>query len=828
MLKQGSFATALSLFLMTAAGHLFAQSAAAVPGEYLVVIDPAKTNVSVAAATLRRNTGGQVDIVAPKTGILKVTAQAGANGSEERAFAALAANAPGVLSVEPNVQYQFNAEKPAAFAGVQALLATQELFASSPNDPLRGEQWYLGPIRAPEAWDVRTSSDIVVAVLDSGFHHNHKDLVYQWLVNEAEFPPDGIDSDANGFVDDISGWDFVNNDNSANCDRFDFQGQTVWEFHGTHVAGIIGARGNDGYGVTGMCWNVRMLPLKVGHGMTVNLDAAAAAMEYACDRGAKVINCSFSGSGGEAVMRAAVRNAATKGALVVAEAGDSSMDNDASPVFPAALEEPNLLTVAATDDVHQDRLTDFSNYGWGTVDLAAPGRNILSTMPDLANSDQRVDAWSKLEGTSMASPIAAGAAALVWMQNPSMTPLQVKKALKASVDEFMLLEGKCESGGRLNVQKAMQAAKTNHTPTATAMQYQSLECKGTQNIVTLVSTVNDYDGGTLSVEWRVSDVLKKSQPAISAGSVASFEYDFPHGTSVVELRVTDPDGAYAVRSTVVTVEDTISPKVVVAPTATLKVNRGELFASRGRIPRPSVTDVCDPSPTLTNDAAPRLPIGRHVVRWTATDNEGNKTLAKQTVKVVNTPPRANAGRDIVVSTAENAMSVRMNGAGSSDADGHELSYRWDGASLSFPTAISPLGRFPIGKTRVRLVVRDEAGATSVDYVNVTVRRRAARSENAALADQYAAAAYGHAYQSAAGRAYDPTAVASYGLTEKAYLLGAYAGDQDPSLRSLQAQFSQGAGEGFYASFLASGDPEALLAASYSYAAMASGQRETLK
>ncbi|MDO8950660.1 MAG: S8 family serine peptidase [Actinomycetota bacterium] len=257
---------------------------------------------------------------------------------------------------------------------------------TGPNDPLYPEQWSLSnygqtggasgaDISAPEAWAAHGtgSKDIVVAVVDEGSDIYHEDLAGQIWVNTDEIPGNGRDDDKNGYVDDVNGYDFVNRDATV-YDAVD------GDRHGTHVSGIIGATGNNGKGIAGVNWNVTIMPVKfLGMGGGTDYDGAEAII-YAVDNGADVINCSWGGSYSQ-VIEEALQYAADKGVLVVAAAGNdgSDVDTGGGSFYPASSEVTAVVTVASTNK--DDLLSDFSNYGATSVDLGAPGEDVLSTLP---------------------------------------------------------------------------------------------------------------------------------------------------------------------------------------------------------------------------------------------------------------------------------------------------------------------------------------------------------------------------------------------------------------------------------------------------------------
>lgn len=314
-----------------------------------------------------------------------------------------------------------------------------------PNDTRWSDLWGMVKINATGAWDVTTgSTNVIVAVIDTGIDLTHPDLVSNlWKnVSEANGLP-GVDDDGNGKIDDTNGWDFVNNDNNPLDDNG----------HGTHCAGTIGAVGNNALGVVGVCWKVQLMALKAGNaaGMLADSDTAEA-IRYASDKNADVISASFGGSGASSTERDAIVYANSKGVLFVAAAGNDGANNDTVPSYPASFDLPNIVSVAATDQ--NDALASFSNYGQTSVDLAAPGVNIYSTVPG-GNIDSK-------QGTSMACPHVAGAAALLLSANPSYTPLQVKEALLSTVDKLPALAAKTVSGGRLNVKNMIALQDSDH------------------------------------------------------------------------------------------------------------------------------------------------------------------------------------------------------------------------------------------------------------------------------------------------------------------------------------------------------------------------------
>ena len=264
------------------------------------------------------------------------------------------------------------------------------------------------------------TSNITVAVIDTGIDYNHPDLVNNLWHN----------------TDGSVGWNFVANNNNP----YDDNG------HGTHVSGTIGAEGNNGVGVAGINWHVRIMALKfldsAGNGTT---SAAVQAIYWADNHGAKILNNSWAGGGYDSALASAISYTQQVGVIFVAAAGNDGTNNDVTPTYPANYAYNNVISVAATDA--NDNLASYSNYGKSTVTLAAPGSNILSTTPN--------DTYSYYSGTSMATPHVTGALALVWGEHPDWNYTQVMAAVLNTVDQNSNLAGKVETGGRLNLYKAV-------------------------------------------------------------------------------------------------------------------------------------------------------------------------------------------------------------------------------------------------------------------------------------------------------------------------------------------------------------------------------------
>lgn len=291
-------------------------------------------------------------------------------------------------------------------------------------------------IDAPEAWDLCTGSDeVIIAVIDTGVDYNHPDLAGNIWTNPGEIAGNGIDDDNNGYIDDIHGWDFFNEDNNPLDDNG----------HGTHCAGTIGAIGNNGQGVAGVTWHAKIMPLKYANadGSGLYSDATAAIL-YANKMGARVMSNSWGGTSYSYTLESAINSS---DALVVCAAGNSASNIDTNPFYPASYSSPQVLTVASS--TKNDTISSFSNYGVISVDVAAPGESIYSTLPN--------GSYGYKTGTSMATPHVAGLAGLLYAYHQGITYTEAKSAILASVDEKISLSGKVGTGGRINAYQSLLA-----------------------------------------------------------------------------------------------------------------------------------------------------------------------------------------------------------------------------------------------------------------------------------------------------------------------------------------------------------------------------------
>ncbi len=327
---------------------------------------------------------------------------------------------------------------------------TLELFAADPSENV---QWFLdnaggslygypltadADIDANAAWATSTGNGVVVAIVDSGVQLNHPDLASRIWTNPGETScVDGVDNDANGFVDDCQGWDFGNGDKDPS--------PTVSD-HGTHVAGTVGSPRN-GVGGVGVAPDARLMALKIDNNAgTINISAAAAAIYYAADNGAKVINASWGSSTPTSTLQNALAYAATKNVIVIAAAGNNAQTlTNASTFYPAGYWTSNTNVVSVASSAMDDALSGFSNRG--LVTLSAPGSLIYATITG--------SGYDFKQGTSMASPVVAGIAALV-LANENLTPSQMRQRLIDTVDHPATL-GAAGGAGRVNAAAAVAA-----------------------------------------------------------------------------------------------------------------------------------------------------------------------------------------------------------------------------------------------------------------------------------------------------------------------------------------------------------------------------------
>ncbi len=413
-----------------------------------------------------------------------------------------------------------------------------------PNEPLFSRQWGLvnngnfsldaskmdADIDMDLAWELEQGdSNITIAVLDSGFKLDHPELSGRIWKNHLEIPGNGIDDDSNGYVDDVQGWDFVNNDNDPTDDHG----------HGTNVAGIAAATGNNSAGYAGVDWNAKVMILKILDNQNFgNYTNWALAIRYAADNGANIFNMSVGGSGFSQLMESAIQYANTKNAIVVACMMNT---NTSVPYYPAAYAETIAVGSTDADDTRTNPFfwsnTSGSNYG-SHIDLVAPGNYIYGL-----SSTSNTNFGSYWGGTSQATPLVVGVGALLLAQNPNLTTEDMRNILRNTADDQVGNSQEDTPGfdnyygaGRLNAYQALSAVSNTKGPVA-----------GEGNFVVFPNPVNAKSAG---IKFQTPENFREDfQMEISdMGGKNVFSKKVKHsGTHFFEIPVSLPPGFYAVR-----------------------------------------------------------------------------------------------------------------------------------------------------------------------------------------------------------------------------------------------------------------------------------------
>lgn len=406
----------------------------AVPGEFLVKLRAGNSR-KLAPSVLSQMLGGPIRHLSSQSGSVLVR-----RPSIEIASSALQrlSDSPFVEYAEPNYIYKIN---------------------RLPNDPELSKLWGLinvgqldsagtegisgVDIGVESAWNLSVgSSAVVVAVIDTGVDETLPDLSPNMWVNAQEqngMP--GVDDDSNGFVDDVHGYDFANKDGQPRDDHG----------HGSHCSGTIGAKGDDNLGIVGVAWNVKIMAVKfLGADGSGNLADAVEAIDYATTMGANIMNNSWGGGGYSKALEEAIQRSEKAGVLFVAAAGNSSLNSDIKPSYPASYSVGNIVSVAAVDN--KGELAEFSNWGKTSIHVAAPGVNIFSTTPS------GYESWS---GTSMAAPHVSGVAALLLASDMGLNNIELKNRLISFAKPSRRLRNKVVSG-MVNAYHAI--TQTPHQP----------------------------------------------------------------------------------------------------------------------------------------------------------------------------------------------------------------------------------------------------------------------------------------------------------------------------------------------------------------------------
>ena len=461
-----------------------AKAPTTVPNEVIVRWKP---GVSVSSRVSARQTHGTVKV--ESVGLARAEKVKVVDGSSVSSTVAELNADPRVDFAQPNFRYTSNTEplEPKLW-GLDNTGQTPEANYSGPGTP-------DVDINAPQAWATTTGdSSVVVAVIDTGVDIGHSDLVGAKWTNPGEIQNNGIDDDANGYIDDLHGWDFLNN-NASVYDGVTCSGGEDEDFHGTHVAGTIAAQRNN-MGVVGVAPGVRVMSLKALGCSGGDTSTVIDALNYAKAEGVKIVNMSLGGSGFDKAFKAAIDDS---GILVVAAAGNEGGNNDLPKAsqYPASYGDDrgpfdpcsytseeicygervapsqNVLSVASVNNVAS--LSSFSNYGVNSVDVAGPGESIVSTIPlsDCSIASEyplkRTCRYAWLDGTSMATPHVAGTAALVLSTNLALTPAQMKSRIMSTTRPLPALSGKISTGGLVDANGAVLGVSAVRQATAMSL-----------------------------------------------------------------------------------------------------------------------------------------------------------------------------------------------------------------------------------------------------------------------------------------------------------------------------------------------------------------------
>ncbi len=572
---------------------------------------------------------------------------------------------------------------------------------NTPGDPSFGLLWGLentgqsggisgADIGAPRAWGITTgSSEMVVGVTDTGVDYTHEDLAANIWTNPGEIPGNGIDDDNNGYVDDIHGINAI----TGSGDPMDDEG------HGTHVAGTIGAVGDNGVGVTGVNWNVKMMALKFldasGGGYTSD---AIECLDYVLmmknNHGVNIrlTNNSWGGGGYSRALYEAIDAAGKAGMLFMAAAGNSSTNNDAAPSYPASYELDNIISVASVNN--RDGLSSFSSYGKKSVDLGAPGSNILSTLPG--------NAYGFYSGTSMATPHVAGAAALIWAGTPSYDATQVKALILSSVDPVAVLQNTTVTGGRLNVANALYTLKP---PSANAGGPYS---GAVDSIITLDAGASfDPDGRITAYAWDwesdgTFDEILETPVTEHAWALA--------GTFTVTLKVTNNSGLSSISSTSVTISEGLS-----ADPSALKLGPGESSAitvTGGTAPYTALSSAPEIASVYMDDETALVTgNGQGEAVITIADTDGNRTEVLVTAHI----PLAVSPAGLTLAEGETGSVTILSGLPPYTVETDDPAVATAGVSGTTVT-VTAASLFSMGST---VMTVSDAEGTNVDVV-VTV------------------------------------------------------------------------------------------------------------
>ena len=434
-----------------------------------------------------------------------------------------------------------------------------------PNDPKYPEQWSLPLMKLPQAWAIEKGNrNVVIAIIDSGIDYRHDDLAPKAWINPGEMPENGLDDDGNGYIDDVYGWDFTDAPNlQAEGDYLEGDNEPIDEKgHGTHVAGIAGAMPDNGIGIAGVAWDCPLMAIRaglsIGGSSRMQDDDSAAAIVYAVDNGASVVNMSWGSERRSFVIQDAIDYAYARGAILVAAAGNSQKP---TAIFPAAYRK--VIAVASTEQ-NQQRFYQ-SNFG-ASVDIGAPGNVILST--------QIHNQYRLLTGTSMASPHVAGVAALLLAKRPALTHEEVRHILISTADpvyqeESEALDERFVGAGTVNAERALLASGV--------LQARILAPEtnsGGADSINIVGTAGGYKFRSWQLSYGESTVPTQFTPFTQSSNAQKIGETLavwdtttvPEGIYTVRLTATATDGQQIHDQVVLSVDRT--PPQIISLTAT--------------------------------------------------------------------------------------------------------------------------------------------------------------------------------------------------------------------------------------------------------------------
>ena len=497
---------------------------------------------------------------------------------------------------------------------------------ATPDDPLFSQLWGMNQaanndIDAPEAWDIYTGDpNYRVAIIDTGIDFNHPDLQGNIWINPGEIANDGIDNDGNGYIDDVSGWDFTGTGLGTKFATGDNNPQDG-NGHGTHVAGTIAGKGNNAVGVAGVVWGAKIVPLKflddAGSGST---SAAVMAIQYCQTNGIKLSNNSWGGGGFSTALGNAISAAGAADHLFVAAAGNSSLNIDGLiKSYPASYNYANQINVAATTAT--GTLASFSNYGLTSVQVGAPGNAIVSTYSTTVAGST---GYASLSGTSMASPHVTGVAALLRGRMPAWTVAQVKAAILSTVKPLTSLSGKTVTGGTISAYKALLSTIVETVPpTVTASRSIAAGNLGWNNAaVTLTMTATDEVGGSgvRDVRYTVG-----ATTTTVPGATATISYT-TDGIRTVSYLATDNSGnASAPQSETIKIDRTLP---VTAATVSADSTLITLSVTETGSGVSATYYTVDGGVAQTYNGGITLDGGTHTITYWSVDVAGNTEVAK--------------------------------------------------------------------------------------------------------------------------------------------------------------------------------------------------------